>query len=146
MLIEMIKNFSVKAIAAMAILVALAATPAQATQAGTSPQPPQMSTASLEVNMHPEYAKSIARMAYIWGYPMVNMMNRRTALSAAPEPGRLGDVLPAAPIGQIAMLYDYIDPGQNSIFLVQVYFPFLKILFTGALEKFWLKPVPKISS
>ena len=111
----MIKKFSVKAVAAMAILVALAATPALATQPGTSPQAPQMATASVEVNMHPEYAKSIARMAYIWGYPMVNMMNRRTALSAAPEPGRLGDVLPAAPTGQIAMLYDYIDPGQNFI-------------------------------
>ena len=65
--------------------------------------------------MHPEYAKSVARIAYIWGYPMVNMMNRRARLAQAPEPGRLGGVLPASPTGQIAMLYDYIDPGQNFI-------------------------------
>jgi len=74
-----------------------------------------LSQASPEVVMHPEYANSIARIAYIWGYPMVNMMNRRGALSKAPEPGRLGGVLPASPTGQIAMLYDYIDPGQNFI-------------------------------
>jgi hypothetical protein len=74
-----------------------------------------LSQASPDVVMHPEYAKSIARMAYIWGYPMVNMMNRRAALSKAPEPGRLNGVLPASPTGQIAMLYDYIDPGQNFI-------------------------------
>jgi hypothetical protein len=38
-----------------------------------------LSQASPDVVMHPEYAKSIARMAYIWGYPMVNMMNRRAS-------------------------------------------------------------------
>jgi hypothetical protein len=46
---------------------------------------------------------------------MVNMMNRRARLGAAPEPGRLGGVLPASPTGQIAMLNDYIDPGQTFI-------------------------------
>jgi hypothetical protein len=51
----------------------------------------------------------------VWGYPMVNMMNRRARLSAAPEPGRLGGVLPASPTGRIAMLNDYIDPGQTFI-------------------------------
>lgn len=71
--------------------------------------------ASSSMNMQSDYAKSIARSAYIWGYPMVNMINRRIRLSAAPEPGRLGGVLPASPTGQIAMLYDYIDPGQNFI-------------------------------
>ena len=111
----MIMKLRVKAIIAMVMLVAFAATPVLATQTETSPQAPQMATASMEANMHPEYARSIARMAYIWGYPMVNMMNRRAALSQAPEPGRLGGVLPASPTGQIAMLYDYIDPGQNFI-------------------------------
>ncbi|MFF0547300.1 DUF1254 domain-containing protein [Nocardia thailandica] len=65
--------------------------------------------------MHPDYAANLARSAYLWAYPMVNMINRRDRLSAAPEPGRLGGVLPAAPTGQIAMLDDYIDPGQTFI-------------------------------
>ena len=75
----------------------------------------ELAKASSSMIMQPEYAKSIARMAYIWAYPMVNMQNRRAKLAAAPEPGRLGGVLPASPTGQIAMLYDYIDPGQNFI-------------------------------
>ena len=65
--------------------------------------------------MHPEYAKAIGRMAYVWGWPMVNQMNRRAAITQAPQPGRLNGVLPAAPRGQIAMLNDYIDPGQNFV-------------------------------
>ena len=65
--------------------------------------------------MHPEYAKTIGRMAYVWGWPMVNQMNRRASITQAPEPGRLNGVLPVAPRGQIGMLNDYIDPGQNFV-------------------------------
>ena len=54
-------------------------------------------------------------MAYVWGWPMVNMINRRAAITQAPHPGRLNGVLPAAPRGQIGMLSDYIDPGQNFV-------------------------------
>jgi hypothetical protein len=46
---------------------------------------------------------------------MVNQINRRAAITQSPEPGRLKDVLPAAPRGQIAMLSDYIDPGQTFV-------------------------------
>ncbi|WP_432168341.1 DUF1254 domain-containing protein [Streptomyces sp. bgisy031] len=63
----------------------------------------------------PSYVATVARMAYLWGYPMVNMINRCARLSAAPEPGRLGGVLPASPTGQIAMLDDYIQPDQRFI-------------------------------
>jgi hypothetical protein len=65
--------------------------------------------------MHPEYAKAIGRMAYVWGWPMVNQINRRAAITQAPEPGRLNGVLPVAPRGQIGMLSDYIDPGQTFV-------------------------------
>jgi len=75
----------------------------------------KMAAASVDVNLHPEYAKALARQAYLWGYPMVNMLNRKNTLAKAPEPGRLGGVLPVAPTGRIAMLYDYIDPGQTFI-------------------------------
>ena len=40
-------------------------------------------------------------------------MNRRAAITQAPEPGRLNGVLPVAPRGQIGMLSDYIDPGPD---------------------------------
>lgn len=90
-------------------------TPSEVKQEVTQQKQLSFAQASSDMVMQVDYAKSIARMAYIWAYPMINMQNRRTALSAAPEPGRLGGVLPASPTGQIAMLYDYIDPGQNFI-------------------------------
>lgn len=68
-----------------------------------------------EVLMFPAYAKAVATAAYVWGWPMVNMINRRAAITKAPEPGRLNGVLPCAPRGQIGMLNDYIDPGQTFI-------------------------------
>jgi hypothetical protein len=65
--------------------------------------------------MHDEYARTIARMAYVWAWPMVNMINRRAAITKAPEPGRLNGVLPCAPRGHVSMLKDYIDPAQTFI-------------------------------
>ncbi len=70
--------------------VAFPASPAEVTQPATG------------VLMHPEYAKAIARTAYVWGWPMVNMTNRRAAVTRCPnraavtqvsEPGRLNGVL-----------------------------------------------------
>jgi hypothetical protein len=46
---------------------------------------------------------------------MVNIINRRIAITKAPEPGRLNGVWPCAPRGQVGMLNDYIDPGQTFI-------------------------------
>ncbi|MEJ2673231.1 MAG: hypothetical protein P8168_13735, partial [Deltaproteobacteria bacterium] len=59
------------------------------------------------VIMQPEYAKAVGRMAYIWGWPMVNMINRRASIAQAPQPGRLNGVLPVAPMGHVGMLSDY---------------------------------------
>jgi hypothetical protein len=65
--------------------------------------------------MTPAYAKSVAKTAYVWGWPMVNMINRRTGITQAPHPGLLNGVVPAAPRGQVAMLHDYIEPAQTFI-------------------------------
>lgn len=70
---------------------------------------------STDIDMHPEYARTLARFAYVWGWPMVNQFNRRAAITQAPHPGKLNGVLPAAPRGQLAMLNDYIDPGQTFV-------------------------------
>ena len=45
------------------------------------------------------YVQLVGRMAYVWGYPMVNAHNRRAAFAEAPEPGLLGGVVPVAPVG-----------------------------------------------
>jgi hypothetical protein len=67
------------------------------------------------VVMHPAYANAVGRFAYVWGWPMVNMLNRSGAITKAPQPGRLNGVLPVAPRGQVCMLFDYIDPGQTFV-------------------------------
>src|SRR5262249_46649196 len=79
------------------------------TEAAQVPGPvpgPEMST---------DYVQAVARMAYVWGWPLVNAHNRRTAFGKAAEPGRNGGVLPVAPTGRIAMLSDYIKPQQNFV-------------------------------
>jgi hypothetical protein len=61
------------------------------------------------------YVQAVGRMAYIWGYAMVNSHNRRVAFSKAPEPVLVGGVLPFAPVGYNAMLTNYISPNQTFI-------------------------------
>jgi hypothetical protein len=38
------------------------------------------------------YVQSVGRMAYLWGWPLVNMANRGIAFSKTPEPGLMGGV------------------------------------------------------
>jgi hypothetical protein len=61
------------------------------------------------------YVQLVGRMAYVWGYPMVNAHNRRTAFAEAPAPGLLGGVVPVAPVGYNQMLTDYIKPEETFI-------------------------------
>ena len=65
--------------------------------------------------MHKEYVKTIGRMAYVWGWPIVNSHNRRAGITQAPEPGRLGGVVPVAPRGRLCMLNDYVLPKQSFV-------------------------------
>ncbi|MCM5662490.1 DUF1254 domain-containing protein [Galbibacter mesophilus] len=63
----------------------------------------------------PEYARELGKFAYVWGWPMVNMLNRRTQITQAPEPSYLNNVLPVSPQGQLAMLNDYILPEETFV-------------------------------
>jgi hypothetical protein len=65
--------------------------------------------------MTKEYVQMVGRMAYLWGWPLVNSHNRRVAFGKAPELGLVGGVLPAAPIGQVTMLTGYIEPEETFI-------------------------------
>src|SRR5262245_2598270 len=76
-------------------------------QPGRTPAPSTAMTSA--------YVTTVARMAYVWGWPLVNSHNRRAAFAKAPEPGRNGGVLPVAPTGRVAMLSDYIKPQQNFV-------------------------------
>jgi hypothetical protein len=61
------------------------------------------------------YARMVARQAYFWAWPMVNVYNKRLAFGKAPEPGLLGGILPFAPVNRLAMLRDYIDPAERAV-------------------------------
>src|SRR5262245_36973519 len=82
---------------------------AQATPAGGLTQP------ATGINMQPDYARTIAATAYVWGWPMVNMLNRNAKITQAPRPGLLGGILPVAPRGQVGMLHDYIEPSETFV-------------------------------
>ena len=84
-----------------AITGASVAVPTKAAQAQASGAM-QITEPATGIIMQPGYARTIAQMAYVWGWPIVNMINRRAAITQAPQPGHLNGVLPAAPRGQIA--------------------------------------------
>jgi hypothetical protein len=55
----------------------------------------------------------VARDAYFWAWPMVNIYNRRLAFKQAPKAGLMNGVLPFAPLNTLSMLRDYIEPEQR---------------------------------
>lgn len=61
------------------------------------------------------FVRSIGQFAYVWAWPMVSMINRRTGLTSVPEPGLRGGVLPNAPLGRVCMMTDYIAPTQRFV-------------------------------
>jgi hypothetical protein len=65
--------------------------------------------------MHTDYARTIAQMAYVWGWPIVNMINRRATITQAPKVGLMNCILPVAPRGHLGMLHDYIDPAETFV-------------------------------
>ncbi len=62
-----------------------------------------------------DYVRRVGGIAYLWGWPMVNMHNRKLILSQLPEPGLMGGIVPVAPMNQLSMVHDYIDPGERLV-------------------------------
>jgi hypothetical protein len=61
-----------------------------------------------------EYANHVARDAYLWAWPLVNMYNRRLFFATVKEMLYAG-ALPQAPLNTFAMLTDYIVPEQRHV-------------------------------
>jgi hypothetical protein len=81
-----------------------------------APKSPADVTAPADgITMNPEYARAVAKSAYIWGWPMVNMLNRKTMFEKAPQPGLLNGIIPVAPTGRVGMLHDYVDPAETFV-------------------------------
>ncbi|MFK0378350.1 DUF1254 domain-containing protein [Pandoraea sp. NPDC090278] len=96
-------------------LPAIAQATAARTAAETSPneKPPPGPVAGTHL---PEaYVRQVGKLAYLWGWPMVNIYNRYMVFSKVPENG-LGDgVLPVGPLNRLTMLVDYIKPEERAV-------------------------------
>jgi hypothetical protein len=60
------------------------------------------------------YVQAVGRMAYLWGWPLINFANRNKATTEMPEPGLIGGVLPMGH-NAIAMLTNYIKADQRYV-------------------------------
>jgi len=67
------------------------------------------------VKVTEEYARLVAREAYFWAWPLINIYNKRLAFGQAPEPGLMNGVLPMAPVNRLAMLRDYVEPEERFV-------------------------------
>ncbi len=60
------------------------------------------------------YAALVARDAFFWSWPMVNIYNRRLAFSSLKEAVKVGPLV-LAPPNHNAMFTDYIDPEERAV-------------------------------
>lgn len=68
----------------------------------------------VRVKITEDYARQIGRDAYFWMWPLVNVYNRRLHFSQIKEAQKSGPLM-QAPVNQLAMLTDYVDPGERSV-------------------------------
>jgi hypothetical protein len=60
------------------------------------------------------YAAHVARDAFFWAWPLVNMYNRRLAFSQMKEQRYVGPLL-EAPLNRLTMLMDYVNPEERNV-------------------------------
>src|SRR5262245_542763 len=78
----------------VAIFAVVLSSPAFAQQVPAPKTPAEVIAPADGISMSPAYARAVAQTAYIWGWPMVNMLNRSATITKAPHPGLLNGVLP----------------------------------------------------
>jgi hypothetical protein len=109
------------ALASASVLAEGTASVAHAQMSAQNPQPlppsPSWTRAlppgpDARVKITEEYAKGVARDAYFWAWPLVNMRNRRVAAGQNREIAIAGG-MPASPPNRLSMLTDYIAPEER---------------------------------
>ena len=64
----------------------------------------------------PDFVREVGRLAYLWGWPLVNIYNRHWTQSwVKTQTFLVGGVAPVAPINHLGMLVGYNEPGQRFI-------------------------------
>jgi len=104
-------------------------------QQKTTPQPPQNELINVSVapsatavsktphltglvpgtRLHEGYVSQLGHAIYAWGWPMVNVHNRKLIMNQIPEPGYMGGIVPMAPVNQLCMLHDYVAPEERMV-------------------------------
>jgi len=102
--------------AALLLAVLTATTPTHAEQVVPSPSWGRaMRSGSVPgTKITEEYARLVARDAYFWAWPLVNVYNRRLTYEKVPETVLSGPV-PASPLNHLGMLTDYIVPEERIV-------------------------------
>ncbi|MBI5582272.1 MAG: DUF1254 domain-containing protein [Deltaproteobacteria bacterium] len=114
------KTVYTQTLIATALIGALAFTTVQAQQVllpKTAAEVPGPASGTI---MTKAYVQTVGRMAYLWGYALVNSHNRRAGFELVTGknggvPGLNGGTIPMAPVGYNAMLTDYIKPEQTFV-------------------------------
>src|SRR5215468_1172715 len=108
-------------LAAASLLSNETATTVKAAELNPQPLPPSPEwTRALppgpdtSVKITEAYAAMVARDAYFWAWPLINIFNRRQAFKDTPEPMLSGPV-PIAPLNKFGMLTDYIEPEERLV-------------------------------
>src|SRR5499426_394391 len=68
----------------------------------------------VRVKITEEYARLVARDAYFWAWPLVNIYNRRLVMAQVKEAVRAGPLV-FAPLNRNAMFTDYVDPEERAV-------------------------------
>jgi hypothetical protein len=92
-----------------------AASPSQQPKVSRQAQASEITGTPVGTVMPKAYVEAVGRLAYIWGWPLVNHFNRAAGFEKLPEPGHIGGVLPGAPPGYVSMLTDYIDEKERFV-------------------------------
>jgi hypothetical protein len=65
--------------------------------------------------MNPAFVRTVGRMAYVWGWPLVYVYNQRNELTKVPEALLLDNAVCVAPMNQLAMLTNYANPAEKLV-------------------------------
>ena len=68
----------------------------------------------VNVKITTEYARLVAKDAYFWAWPLVNIYNRRVAFTPVKELAMAGPLI-QAPLNHFGMLTDYVIPTERAV-------------------------------
>ena len=107
-------------VTATTLMAALSVASVQAQQVPLPTTPAEVPLPPPGTKMTRAYVQTVGRMAYVWGYAMVNSHNRRAGFAYLSglngnRPGLNGGAVPMAPVNSAAMLTDYVDPAQTFV-------------------------------